>query len=42
MIYENNLYPTLVAGPGKTDYYAKLGFEVESNGYTAMCIRRLE
>ncbi|MFT8710118.1 MAG: GNAT family N-acetyltransferase [Sporolactobacillus sp.] len=39
LLRENNLYPTLVASPGKKNYYEKLGFEAESNGYTAMCIR---
>lgn len=40
MLKEDNLYPTLVAGPGKKEYYEKFGFEVESNGLTAMCIRK--
>lgn len=41
MLKEDNLYPTLVASPSKKGYYEKLGFEVESNGFTAMCIRKL-
>ncbi|AJA47057.1 ribosomal-protein-alanine acetyltransferase [Clostridium pasteurianum DSM 525 = ATCC 6013] len=40
MLREYNFYPTLVAGPNKKDYYKKFGFEVESNGFTAMCIRK--
>lgn len=40
LLRENNLYPTLVAGPGKKSYYEKLGFETESSGFTALCIRK--
>ncbi|WP_100488405.1 GNAT family N-acetyltransferase [Sporolactobacillus pectinivorans] len=40
MLRENKLYPTLVASPGKKSYYEKLGFETESSGFTAMCIRK--
>jgi len=40
MIKEDNLYPTLVSSPNKKGYYEKFGFEVESNGFTAMCIRK--
>lgn len=36
----NNLYPTLVAGQDTKEYYKRFGFEIESNGYTAMCIRK--
>ncbi|MFT8317592.1 MAG: GNAT family N-acetyltransferase [Sporolactobacillus sp.] len=41
LLRENNLYPTLVASLGKKKYYEKLGFETESSGYTAMCIRKV-
>ena len=37
---ENKLVPTLAATPGNVDFYRKFGFETESNGITAMCIRR--
>ena len=40
IIKEDNLYPTLVASPNKNGYYEKSGFEVASNGFTAMCIRK--
>ena len=40
MLREENLYPTLVATPGKVDFYRQFGFETESNGLTAMCIRK--
>lgn len=40
MLREENLYPTLVSGPDKRRYYEKFGFEVESDGYTALCIRK--
>ncbi|AGK96826.1 GNAT family N-acetyltransferase [Clostridium pasteurianum] len=40
MLKECKLYPTLVAAPNKKDYYKKFGFEIESNGFTAMCIRK--
>lgn len=40
MLKENNLYPTLVANPGNKNFYAKFGFETESDGFTAMCIRK--
>lgn len=40
MLREDGLYPTLVAGPDKKAYYEGFGFEVKSNGYTAMCIRK--
>lgn len=40
MLRADGLYPTLVAGPDKKYYYEKFGFEVESNGFTAMCIRK--
>lgn len=40
ILESNNLQPTLVATPGNAEFYAKLGFDVESNGYRAMCIRK--
>lgn len=40
MLREYKLYPTLVAAPNKKNYYEKFGFEIESNGFTAMCIRK--
>ncbi|MCO7124461.1 GNAT family N-acetyltransferase [Sporolactobacillus shoreicorticis] len=40
LLKENNLYPTLVASPRKKNYYEKFGFETESSGFTAMCIRK--
>lgn len=40
MLREYKLYPTLVAGHNKKYYYEKFGFEIESNGFTAMCIHR--
>lgn len=40
LLKESNLYPTLVADQDKKNYYKKFGFETESNGFTAMCIRK--
>ena len=40
MLREENLYPTLVATPGKAEFYRRFGFETESAGLTAMCIRK--
>lgn len=40
MLRDSNLYPTLVANPGNEKFYSKFGFEVESKGFTAMCIRK--
>jgi ribosomal protein S18 acetylase RimI-like enzyme len=40
MLGEQRLVPTLVAAPGKAKFYKKFGFEIESNGCTAMCIRK--
>ncbi|MDB5054632.1 MAG: ribosomal-protein-alanine acetyltransferase [Bacilli bacterium] len=40
MLRENNLYPTLVATPENDKFYEKFGFEAESNGFKAMCIRK--
>jgi ribosomal protein S18 acetylase RimI-like enzyme len=40
MLKENHLSPTLVATPGNDRFYAKFGFEAESNGFKAMCIRK--
>ncbi|MUT68335.1 GNAT family N-acetyltransferase [Paenibacillus sp. NEAU-GSW1] len=39
LLKENELVPTLVATPGNDNYYKKFGFEAESNGFKAMCIR---
>lgn len=39
MLKENNLKPTLVAVPGKENFYGKFGFSSNYNGFTAMCIR---
>lgn len=36
----NRLLPTLVSTPGNDLFYKKFGFEEESNGYKAMCIRK--
>jgi ribosomal protein S18 acetylase RimI-like enzyme len=40
LLRENELVPTLVATPGKDEFYRKFGFETESNGFKAMCIRK--
>jgi ribosomal protein S18 acetylase RimI-like enzyme len=40
MLGENKLLPVLTANPGKTGFYKKFGFETESAGYTAMCIKK--
>ena len=40
MLGENKLLPTLTANPGKASFYKKFGFETESEGYTAMCIKK--
>lgn len=40
MLGEQQLMPTLVAVPGKEHFYQQFGFEVESNRFTAMCIRK--
>ena len=37
---EHRLMPTPAATPGNVDFYRRFGFEAESNGSTAMCIRR--
>jgi predicted GNAT family N-acyltransferase len=39
MIFDHGLLPVLTANPGMADYYGKFGFETESAGYTAMCIK---
>jgi ribosomal protein S18 acetylase RimI-like enzyme len=40
ILRESNLLPTLVATPDNDKFYAKFGFESESNGFKAMCIRK--
>jgi ribosomal protein S18 acetylase RimI-like enzyme len=40
LLRENELVPTLVATPGNDKFYEKFGFETESNGFKAMCIRK--
>jgi ribosomal protein S18 acetylase RimI-like enzyme len=40
LLNENKLVPTLVATPGNYKFYKKFGFETESNGFIAMCIRK--
>jgi ribosomal protein S18 acetylase RimI-like enzyme len=40
LLREYELVPTLVATPGNDKFYEKFGFETESNGFKAMCIRK--
>lgn len=40
LLNENDLVPTLVATPGNENFYKNFGFETQSNGFTAMCIRK--
>jgi len=40
LLKENKLFPVLTANPGKADFYKKFGFSTESEGYTAMCIKK--
>lgn len=39
LLDSKGLFPCLVATPGNRTFYAKYGFQNESNGFTALCIR---